>query len=408
MIVVSRDIVPVSMCDLKIDICERTFTGRILYLGIVAVITVDGNFLHPTLQVPSISAKDFKIGDEIEIFALDGAQQVVQKRTIIKDIGGLVDYPANPPRFRITNVEAIYLMDPVASMGGLLIDPEDKSVMALWISLNDGGHVGLSHNFYIRPIIASLKSGQSLPHRSCGWSLGQLNLIHALQFQLKDDRAIRIATLAKEIHSVPRPVCVSRALRPFPQTDSILKVGDIILEIDNLPVTRLRDAHILSQCESARVLVSRNGEEIIVDVHPYLLPSEFITKIVLWAGAICHQTHYPVLEQVCSEFFDVSQREEFTDPADGVYINALGFGSPSSTSLPSSCWILEVDGCKIRSMDDMLEIMKKLKSKDEYVRVKSINRAGGITISTPKLDSKFWPAQVLEWKDEGWVRTELE
>lgn len=409
MIVVSRDIVPASMCDLWIDICERTFTGRILYLGIVAVVTVDGNLLHPTLQVPSISAKDIKIGDDIEIFTLDGAQQLVQKRTRIKDIGGLAAHPISPPRFRVTNIEGAYVMDPVASAGGLLIDPEDKSVVALWISLNYGGNVGLSYNFYIRPIIESLKIGEPLQRRCCGWSLMQVNLLDTLQFQLKEDRAIRIATLAKESHSLPRPVCVAGALRPSPQTDNNLKVGDIILEINDVPVSRMRDVHILSRTESAKVLVSRNGEDIVIDLRPYLLPSEFINRVILWAGVVLHQTHDPVLEQIRPEFFDVCQREEFTDPAKGVYISGSSLGSPAGTSLLASHWILEVDGFKVRSMDDMLEIIRKLKGKDdEYVRVKMIHRAGTVCISAVRLDSKFWPANLLEWKDGEWVRTELE
>ena len=409
MIVVSRDIVPVSMCDLWVDICGRTFTGRILYLGIVAIVTVDGNLIHRTLQVPSISAKDFKIGDDIEIFALDGALQLLQKRTRIKDIGGLGGFPANPPRYRLTNVEVIFVMDPVASGGGVLIDPEDNSVLALWLSLNFLGQIGLSYNFYISPIIESLKIGEPLPRRCGGWSLVQTSLIDTLHLQLKDERAIRIANLAKEIRSLPLPVCVSGALRPSTQIDN-LKVGDVILEINDVPVSRMRDVHILSQHESSKVLVSRNGEEIVIDLHSYLLPSEFIERILFWAGAGVHQTHDAVLEQIRPEFFDVCQREEFMDPAKAVYICSYNLGSPAAASLPATHWILEVDGFKVRSMDDMLEIIKKLKDKGdkEYVRVKMMHRAGTTGISSVRLDPKFWPAHMLELKDGELVRTELE
>lgn len=215
--------------------------------------------------------------------------------------------------------------------------------------------------------------------------------------------------LAKAQNALPRPVSVCGPLRP-PSGHGLdnLQVGDILIEINGAPVIRVTDLHILTKVESAKLLVSRNGEEILVNLQTYELPSAWTEKILFWAGAIFHRTHDSVLEQISPEFAAVSQVEDFTDPANGLYMSSYFHGSPGS-GIPNTEWILEVNGQKVRSLDDMLAVVEKLKGKDgEYVRVKTLHRFGTTNISTIRLDSKFWPAATLELKDGNWVRTELE
>ena len=71
MIVTARATVPVSICDLRITIGDRNLPGRVIYLGVIVVITVDANLLPPSLTVPCISMKECKVSDEVELFALD-------------------------------------------------------------------------------------------------------------------------------------------------------------------------------------------------------------------------------------------------------------------------------------------------------------------------------------------------
>jgi pro-apoptotic serine protease NMA111 len=377
-------------------------------LGLVAVVTVDRDLLHAGLTAPKFSSKVLRIGDEIEDFSLDAALQLNLKTTRIKDMGSLLSPITVPPRYRTTNIEAIFLMDFVPTQGGLYLDPEDKSVVALSMPLNYQGIRGVDYNFYIRPIIKALQGGEPLKRRCMGWRVSESNLSECLELGLRQERAIRMVQLAKAQNALPRPLAVSGPLRPIRQGLENLQIGDILIEINGAPVIRVTDLHILTQVESAKLLVSRNGEEVLVNLQTYELPSEWIDKILFWAGAVLHRTHDPVLEQISPEFAAVSEVEGFRDPASAPYMSSYFFGSPAY-GIPNTQWILEVDGHRVRSLQDMLAVVENLKNKDgEYIRVKTLHRVGTTTISTIRLDSKFWPASTLENKDGKWLRTDLE
>lgn len=405
MIVASRAAVPLSLCDISVTICDRNLTATIIHLGLVAVLTVDGSCLRPNMITPQICTKQYKIGDEIELFALDDQEQLVQKCTRIRDIDAIVTGACSPPRWHITNTEGITLLDYVHSGEGLLIDPGEKSVVALWTSVDFQAKTGLNYEHYVRPVVEKLRNGEKFQQRCCGWAFGNMALPLALQVGLDDKRAVRMAALAHEIHATARPIVVAGKLRP-PAVES-LKVGDIVLEINGVPVVRMADVRILSQVESAEILVLRNRKEISVTLYPQLLPSELTSSIICWAGAVFHQTHDSVLEQLAPEFFDVSKREGIVDPGTSVYISCINTGSPAINHLQPTYWILEVDETKVKTMADMADIIRNLNSEKEYIRVKMIESRGITSVVSVRLDSTFWPAWMLEMKNNKWVRTEL-
>jgi pro-apoptotic serine protease NMA111 len=411
MIVTSRATVPTSTCDLRLTIGERNIAGSVLYLGLVAVLTIDRNFLHPSISVPKICENEFKIGDEIELFALDDGQQIVEKRTRINDIGGIHTSSCHPPRWHISNTEGISILDTVWSNEGLLIDPDQKSIVALWMTVTSADStykIGLNYNYYIRPIIETLQNGEAFHTRCGGWVFSTMTLPNALQLGLSDQKAMRIAAMSKEIRAVPRPLFITGKLRAQTQVEN-LSVGDIILEINGVPVVRMADIRSLSHFESAEILVLRHGEEKVIKLHLQHLVSEQATPILSWAGAILHKTHDPVLEQITPEFLRISEREGF-NPETGVYISSIMKGSPSWVGLLVGNWILEVDGCKVQRLDDMVKVISHLKAsrKKEYVRIKMLGSQGTTSVESIKLDPKFWPAWILEQNNGKWVRTELE
>jgi pro-apoptotic serine protease NMA111 len=370
----------------------------------VAVVTINGTLLRATDVLP-ICANEYKVGDRLDLFALDSTLRIIQYPTEIREIAPILFGPFRPPRWRIMNVEALYILGAPVSNDGFLIDPEEKSVMALWMAI-DGIKVGLHYNRYIRPIIETLQNAKENDNRCCGSVFGWLTLPDALHLGLNDQHANQMANLVSRIRSVPRPICITGKLRPV--TQDHLKIGDIILEVNSLPVARMADIHILSQIESAQVLVLRNQQEILVNLDTQRLPSELMSRIIFWAGAFLHETHDSVLEQITPEFEEIAQREGMANIWQSVYISSVMPGSPASTGLLQSNWILEVNGHKVRTMDDMLHVNSTLQNEGEYMRVKMITSNGIMRVRSVRPDSKFWPAWILEWKDSQWVRTELE
>jgi S1-C subfamily serine protease len=418
MIVTARATVPVSICDLRITIGDRNLPGRVIYLGVIVVITVDVNLLPPSLTVPCISTKECKVSDEVELFALDDEQQLVQKKAQISAITGIVTRQCSPPRWRITNTEGISLQDCPYSNGGLLLDPEEKSIVAMWMivgSQNSSGKnttwkIGLNYEHYVRPIINALQAGQELQSRCPGWELEHMQLASAKNLGLDESKANRIAAIATNIGAVARPIFVSGKLRPQPPSEDGLKIGDVVLEVNGQSVGRMADVRGLSQLDTAKILILRNGEEMEITLHPQPLLSECISRIVCWGGAVLQQTHSAVLEQTTPEFVRVSKREDITNPETAVYVSSIMYGSPAIGNLRPVQWVLEVDGRKVRTLNDLVEVISNLKgrSEEEYVRVRMMGRKGITSVVSVKLDSKFWPAWILERKGEQWVRTELE
>lgn len=419
MIVTSRAAVPVSVCDLRVTIGNRNFPGRVLYLGLIVVLTVDTDSLPSSLPIERISTKSYKVGDEVEVFGLDDEHQLLHKRTQISAINGILTRQCSPPRWRISNTEGISLQDCPYSNGGMLLDPTDKSIIALWMTVgsqNSSGKnttwkVGLSYDYYIRPIIESLQAGDELQNRCCGWEFEHMQLASAVNLGLQESRATRIVEIAKSIGAVARPIFVAGKLRSPILVDDDLKIGDVLLEIDGKAVGRMADVRNLSYANTAKVLVLRNGQEKEINIETNLLSSQHISKLVCWAGAVVHQTHNSVLEQTTPEFVRVSKREGITNPATTVYVSSIMYGSPAIGNLRPVQWILEIDGRKVRSLRDMIDVISSLSEKDgsdDYVRVRMMSRKGITSVVSVRLDSQFWPAWILERKGNQWVRTELE
>jgi pro-apoptotic serine protease NMA111 len=418
MIVASRATVPDSVCDVRIMIANHDLPGRILYLGTVSILTVDAALLPRSLYAPGISAKSWKVGDEVELFALDDAQQLIQKRCQISGIRRIATSRSKHPRWRIINTEGISLLEWPYSSGGILIDPEDKSIVALWIKFetpyNNGTikscMTGLSYDFYISPVIESLRSDRELQPRYCNWEFRQMLLSAALDLGLPERRADQIAAIAKPLGSGPLAIFVSGKLRPLSKAESNLEIGDIILEINQKPVGRMADVRSLSHLETVNMVILRNGKESEITLYQAPLPPESNPRVISWAGAIVHETHSAVLEQVTPEFVRVCEREELSDIEHAVYISSVMSGCPSYKDLGTIQWILEIDGCRIRSLDDLLEIISSLRRRseeEEYIQVKVLRRNGRTEVVSVRLDSKFWPAWILERKENAWVRTEL-
>ena len=150
-----------------------------------------GTLLRAADVLP-ICANEYKVGDRLELFAIDKTLQLVQLPTEIREIAPIVCGPFSPPRWRIKNVEALNILGAPASNDGFLIDPEEKSVVALWMSI-DGAKIGLDYNRYIRPIVETLQNAKQNDNRCCGWVFGWMPLPDALHLGLNDQRANQIS-----------------------------------------------------------------------------------------------------------------------------------------------------------------------------------------------------------------------
>jgi len=372
---------------------------------------VDKTLLPSLLPIPTISTKEYIVGDPVEVYGLNFSHQLVQRRTEISGIAPLNCPESAIPAWRFINTEGYALLDTPKILSGVIIDPADSSVIALWIEINLGGinkgWLGLDYRYYVQPIIEALKIGEEVNTWSCGCVFEQLHLSRALDLGLPEHNATIINNIARNIGTGPQVVWVHEV---FPQSPSGMEVGDFILEIDDEPVGRIADIRHLTSSEFTNAVILRNRETKDVVIRSEQMPSQGPRIVVCWAGAIIQQTPSFALERTGPEFALVSKKEGVENPQSLVYISTCLPGSPANGILGPTQWILQIEGWKVASLEDLLRIIEKLKGRDEkeYIRVKCIGQKGIVSTAGMKLNSAFWPAWVLKRRDGEWIRSELE
>jgi pro-apoptotic serine protease NMA111 len=418
-VVISREVVAVSLCDLQISIGHRRVLGRILYLGLFAVLTFDQRLVSQSILLPNSSSKQLKVGDDITLLGLDDQHQLIQKQTKISSISGIRTLQSdNPPRWRITNTEGIFLLDcEQYHGGGYLVDPSDNSVVALWISVgthdSEGEYsrymTGLNFDDYVHPIIEILAQGKVPLSRCPGFEFSRINIGTATDLGLSSSRAMQIDNIAKTIGAPPCPLVVTRNLRPdhSEETESF-HIGDILLEINGRCVGRMLDVQCFRNLGEVSVVVLRNGKEMGFTVYPQKVEDEIIPRILYWGGAALHQTHGAVLEEMPHETLNVLKRHGVTDPMSMVYVGSMAGGSPAIDNIQPVKWILEVGEKEIRSLDGLLEAVKGLEiGEDEEVRVKMLDIKGTTEIKSLKPCPTFWPTWIWEKQGDEWIGSEM-
>jgi membrane-associated protease RseP (regulator of RpoE activity) len=200
-------------------------------------------------------------------------------------------------------------------------------------------------------------------------------LADARRFGLSDAWVQRISQAnpsAREVLSVARLVGGSDAAR-------VLRPGDILLAIDDKPVTRFRDVErAVAKKEVVSVTVWRVGGEQTLRLKTATLSGSDLDRVVEWAGATLQAPHRAISAQrgIAPE---------------GVYVAYFEFGSPASR-------YGLVPGRRIVSG----------RSDRSSLRIKTLSWNDAPEVITLKLDRHYWPAYELQRTAVGWERHSLE
>ena len=171
------------------------------------------------------------------------------------------------------STEGYSLSDSPKTFGGILIDPANDSLIALWMEVRGNSYWGLDYRYYILPIIESLRAGEEVKMWSSGLEFGYI-LAKTMDVGMPEHHAARIDDIAKDIGTGAQVVHVANNLR---HSSKGLNVGDFILEVNGETVGRMADIRYLFYAETCDVLVLRNREEIQVEVRAKQVPSLRLT-----------------------------------------------------------------------------------------------------------------------------------
>ncbi|KAA8895527.1 hypothetical protein FN846DRAFT_784947 [Sphaerosporella brunnea] len=440
LIVFDRTAVPTEMLDIRLTVSNKSFPGRVVYLGAFALVTFDRHILPQDVTVPTWDEVPLKVRDEVRVVGLTSDQLLVTKDSTICSIGmNFNTKQCNPPRHRLINAENINVLEAPSCWGGVIArkpsGPSDTlKVSAFYMAVssqNRGGDdvcwtQGLDIQRYIMPVVkkiqAGVESGNPQPvepsTRDLGIEFADMSLSTVSTMGLSEQRFKGFVKAAKKFRGNPRPLVVETRLRPLPpgaDEEETLKIADIVLEIEGKPIYRVSELTDLrlEDKETVEVIVLRGRKEVKLTIPTVRSWPSSSNTIVQFFGAILHATHSAALEQVAPTATLVPQNTP------GVYVGGVSYGSPALDNIRPTHWILEIDGTPVDSIEDVLALVKEKRwQQGEYVRVKQVSRKGITSLVSVKVDERFWPTlcwikdaenakEGFGWRQERWSGEEF-
>ena len=321
---------------------------------------------------------------------LDAEHDLVSQKTQVELVQPLILGEAQTPRFRDTNLDAIWVEDAVDSYGGVLVDAKGH-VRALWASFLDQasgerGFYGLPLSF-VMPVVTPLLRGEPVVYRTLGVELAPISLAQARDRGLSDDRVRELLAHDPE----GRRILEVQRVHGLSPAKGVIRDTDLVIAIDGRPVTSPTELEVLQQKEKLVFTVLRDEQELTIDVPTLELPGRGVDRIVSWAGLVLHEPHD-----------DVSAQQGID--ARGVYIAWLWFGTPAARyGIRPTRRIVKVDEVDTPDLDSFLAAVAT-RGDREPVRLTLEKLDGSEMVATLKLDSQYWPTEVIELVDGQWVR----
>jgi S1-C subfamily serine protease len=404
LVLVDRDTVPVTLGDMTLTFAGTVrVPGRLVYLHPthnLAVIRYDPALLGD-LEVESVvlDPTPLEEGDRIWQIGLDGDQDLVSQKTRVELTAPLILGKSQTPRFRDTNLEAVWIEEATESYGGVLVDRQGH-VHALWASFLD--QASGERGFYGMPLLHAMSTlepvlrGEQPIYRTLGVEFAPVPLAQARDRGLSDDRVRELLNHDPE----GRRVLEVQTVHGAAPARELISPTDLLVAINGQPVTSPREIERLLEQPSAAegglgLTVLRDEQEVTVQVPLLSQTGQGVTRIVSWAGLVLHEPHDDVAAQ--------RGAAPGGDPG-GVYIAWLWFGSPGARhGIRPTRRITHVDDIPTPDLDAFLQAVASRKDRDP-VRLTMVKLDGGELVETLKLDLQYWPTEVIELVGDAWVR----
>jgi S1-C subfamily serine protease len=400
LIITDRNTVPVSVGDVRLTFAGAIeIPGEIVYvhpLHNLAVIHYDPKLIGSTpVRAARLDTAPLKAGETVNVVGLDGNGEIKSRITNIADVDPLQLPLSRSVQFRESNLEVASLVNAPDDFVGVLADDAGR-VRGLWASFaSDNGRELVQENRGVSSDLVAetldiVRQGRALHSLEAEFSPQSLASAHRLG--LTDAWMQRIEKAnpsAREVLSVARLVAGSDAAR-------MLQPGDILLAIDDKPVTQFRDVELaVANKEVVSATVWRVDGEKTLSVKTASLSGSDIERLVQWAGATLQAPHRAISAQRGI-------------PPEGVYVAYFQFGSPAARyGLVPGRRIVEVDGQPTPDLDAFLRQVGGRQDRSS-LRIKTLGWNGAPEMITLKLDRHYWPAYELQHTAAGWERHSLE
>jgi S1-C subfamily serine protease len=402
LVITDRNTVPVSMGDVRLTFAGTLeVPGNIVYvnpLHNLAVIHYDPKLIGTTpIRAVRLDSAPLKPGEKVNVIGMDGNGVIKSRSTAIADVDPMILPLSRTVQFRDSNLEVATLVNAPEDLVGVLAD-DAGHVRGLWASFASSSENGRDVVQESRGVSSDLVA-QTLDVVRDNRALHSLEaefseqpLASARRVGLSEEWVRRIAQAnpsAREVLSISRLVAGSDAAQQ-------LQTGDIVLAIDDKPVTQFREVErLVADREQVSVTIWRGQSEKRLQIKTAALSGTDVDRVVQWAGATLQAPHRAISVQ------------RGIAPS-GVYVAFFEFGSPSSRyGLTPGRRIVEVDGQPIPDLDAFLREVQGRPDRSS-LRIKTLGWNGAPEVITLKLDRRYWPSYELRRTTAGWERQSLE
>lgn len=399
LVVVDRNTVPVAIGDVRLTFAGTIeIPGKVEYihpLHNLAMVSYDPRLIGATpAKAAVLKPEDLQPGEQVWAVGVRNDGKVQSRAATVASVDP-VAYPLSRTlQFRESNLETIALINGPSDYDGVLTN-KNGEVIATWASFayEAGREIAQENRGIPADVVAQMlplvRDGQTL--YSLEAELLPVPLASARKLGLPDSWIKRL-----EQHSPERrqALSVARLVGGSPAS-SVLRSGDLILDIDGAVVNRFREVERAVQKPHVRVTVLRDGTEQTLEVPTVALGGRDMNRILVWAGAVLQQPHRALSAQRGI-------------PPEGVFVGYFSYGSPATRyQLWAGRRIVEVDGQPTPDLDAFIKAVSGRPDRSS-VRLRTMAWNGSVDVITLKLDTRYWPTYELRRTADGWTRTMLE
>ncbi len=394
-VVVPRSVVFSSLGDVKLIFNNRVAVkGKVEYIHPLHNLSL---ISYPPSAVSDIAVAEITLsnkpitpGEPIRQIGLNSDGVVEYRQTNVDTIDELWLTQFNVPQFIEKNIDVITLVNPNRSIDGILVNQANE-VIALWTMFEEreGNNVkttltGISAE-YIEELML-LNEGQKLIY-SIDLNLKKIAPVDALKMGLPDQWLNKLAQQNPHTDKLLAVYNVAKSSN----SAAIFKRGDILLAINDIPVSDFRQVELLTQSPEVTVTYFSEGKVHSQKLTTSLLNGQDIEQVFYWSGLYLHSPHRAA-----------QQQGNVGD--EGVYVASYSYGSPATRyGVYAMRRIVEVDGLPINTTDDFVKAVKG-KEHQSSVLIKTLDFQNNAQVIALRVDNNYWPFYEIKYINGQWQK----
>ncbi|MDU0111944.1 PDZ domain-containing protein [Psychrosphaera aquimarina] len=395
LVVVARNVVLSSLGDVDLTFNNRLeVKGKVEYIhplhNLALVSFKPESVAKIALAQVSLSKTSIKKGDRILQMGLNYDGVVEYRETNVDTIDELWLKQFEAPQFIERNIEVVNLINPNLSADGILLN-EANEMTAFWTIFNERNGDGVNTLMagitvdYIAELIEFYESKN--PIYSIDLNLTTIAPVNALKMGLPEEWLVK----STEQNSSTGKLLIVYNVAKSSKSAEIFKRGDILLSINDTPVSSFRQVELLSQSPELKVTYFSEGKVYSDTLTTARLTGNDIEQVFYWSGLYLHTPHRAAQQQG-----NVGE--------DGVYVASYRYGSPATRyGLYAMQRIVEIDGQAIKNTDDFVKAVKG-KKHQESVLIKTLDFRNTSGVITLRVDNNYWPFYEIKYKNGHWQK----